>query len=209
MSAVELSEIQIDALREIGNIGAGNAATALSQMIHKTITIGISRISIIAVDEMDFRVPEMKHSTLSTKMKVVGDIEGSILLNWVDDKANILVDLLTEKPLGTTKILDEFDKSAIKEVGSILSIAYLNSIGSFLQFSIIPSVPAFLSGEKDEILEAQIRELNPRPGLIFLIETAIGDTDIIVKGDFFLIPAARSLEMMLLALWVPTSSPMT
>lgn len=200
---VALNSMQQDALMEVGNIGAGNAATALSRMLNRRIGIGISSLKVLPINMLSGFMDDYDQETIATQIRVSGDLLGDILLCWTRKNALLLTDMLTGRPAGTTKFLDEFDKSAVKEIGSILSISYLNAISSFLRFSVTPTVPSLLTGTLDWLIESRYREAIPQPESILLLRTTMLESQTAIEGHFILMPDQKSLNLILLSLWVP------
>jgi len=198
----KLSSMQLDALKEVGNIGAAHAATALSQIIQKTILINVSRIEIMPVSDISKVVGGPTVESVVARMYIFGNIKGGILLALTKKDALFFADLLKGTGHGTTAFLNEVDQSALKEAGSILAASYLKAIGDFLKLSLIPSVPVLMFGEIKEISDKVLSELTKRSEIAFCIETEFLESGSSVNGHFLLIPEIGSLEVILKALGV-------
>lgn len=132
MSAfLELTESQLDALREIGTIGAGNGATALSVMMGKRIHMTVPEIKIIPFTEVTEALGGAEQVVAGLFTTTTGQAPCNILFVLPIESARVLVDILMGRPLGTTAELDALDKSALAEVANVVSGAYLNSLSSF------------------------------------------------------------------------------
>src|SRR3954451_4696637 len=120
---------QLDALREVANIGAGHAATALSQMIGETIMISVPMINIARLEDVPPQVAGPDEPVAAVLMQMLGDLTGRTLLVFPRRTAHRLASLLqrrpTDGPDADTKEFTEMDQSAIKEAGNILSSAYM------------------------------------------------------------------------------------
>ncbi len=199
-----LSEKELDALKEIGNIGAGNAATALYQILGMKIDMTVPRASIIPLQE----VPEVLGGpdvlVIGVYLRVLGDASGSILFVMPKDSAFYLVDLLMGKPAGDTQVLGEIEESALKEIGNIISGAYLNALSQFTNISFIPSVPALAFDMAGAILDVILAELGQLGDYALLVETQFlgGGDGGSITGQYFLIPDPDSLGTILEAIGV-------
>ncbi len=198
----KLSSMQLDALKEIGNIGAAHAATALSQIIDKTVLINVSRIEIIPIMDIARVVGGPSIETVVARMYIFGDIKGGILLALTKKDSMAFADLLKGAGRGTTMFLSEIDQSALKEAGSILASSYLKATGDFLKLSLIPSVPVLMFSQIKDILDKVLSELTKRSEVAFCIETEFVEAGNAVNGHFLLIPEIGSLEIILKSLGV-------
>ena len=198
----KLSGMQLDALKEVGNIGAAHAATALSQIIDKTVSINVSRIEVIPVSDISKVMGGPTVESVVARMYIFGNIKGGILLALTKKDALFFTDLLKGAGHGTTAFLDEIGQSALKEAGSILAASYLKAISDFLKLSLIPSAPVLMFGEIKEILDKALSELTKRSEIAFCIETEFLESGSSVNGHFLLIPEIGSLEVILKALGV-------
>lgn len=142
MSKSDISKItnmELDALKEVANIGAGNAATALSNMVNKKIGIEVPDVKYIKIESVPDLIGGIEEIAVGTYFGIEGSLKGNNLILFREQTAYRLVDMLMGST-GTTK-LDEMGESAVKEVGNILTGAYLNSMADFLELKLIPTVP--------------------------------------------------------------------
>lgn len=197
-----LSLVQMDALREIGNIGAGNAATALSQLLNKRIDMTVPRVSVLPLE----RVPEVlggpENIVAGIFLRVLGNAPGSVMFMLPRNSALVLVDMLLGKEIGTTKMLNDIDQSALKEIGNILAGSYLNALSMLTTLTLLPSVPALAFDMLGAILSVVLAELGQVGDYALVIETEFSETNKEVKGHFFLIPDPGSLNIILKAIGV-------
>jgi len=198
----KLSSMQLDALKEVGNIGAAHAATALSQIINKTVSINVSRIKVISISDISNVLGGPTVESVVARMYIFGNIKGGILLALAKKDALFFADLLKGGDHGATSFLNEVDQSAMKEAGSILAASYLKAIGDFLKLSLVPSVPVLMFGSIKEISDKILSELTKRSEVAFCIETEFLESGSSVNGHFLLIPEIGSLEVILKALGV-------
>lgn len=197
-----LTPSQLDALREIGNIGAGNSATALSQILNKKIDMNVPRVSLVPIDEVPDLVGGPDAVIVAVFLRVYGKAPGNILFLLPRENALLMVDDLMQRPRGTTQQLDELDISALKEVGNILTGSYLNAFFHFTNIAMLPSIPALAVDMAGAILNIVLVQLGQMGDHAMVIETKFLAEDDSVKGHFFLVPDPGSLSTLVKAVGV-------
>jgi len=198
----KLSSLQLDALREIGNVGAGNAATALSQIINKKIDMTVPQVSILPLGEVPDVVGGPETMVAGVFLRVFGPAPSSILFLLPRESAMYLVDMLMGRDRGVTQELDAMDESALLEIGNILAGAYLNALSYFTKFTLLPSIPALAMDMAGAILSVILIQLGALGDHALVIETEFSTEGDGVKGHFFLIPDPGSLSTILAAIGV-------
>lgn len=198
----KLSSLQLDALREIGNVGAGNAATALSQIINKKIDMTVPQVSILPLGEVPDVVGGPETMVAGVFLRVFGPAPSSILFLLPRESAMYLVDMLMGRDRGATQELDAMDESALLEIGNILAGAYLNALSYFTKFTLLPSIPALAMDMAGAILSVILIQLGALGDHALVIETEFSTEGDGVKGHFFLIPDPGSLSTILAAIGV-------
>ena len=123
---LELTPTQLDALREIGNVGAGNSATALSQIINHRIDMNVPEVSIVPLTEVPDLVGGPDVMVAGVFLRVYGAAPSNILFLLPQESAFYLVDMILGKQRGDTKTLDFMDESALMEIGNILILQFHN-----------------------------------------------------------------------------------
>jgi chemotaxis protein CheC len=198
-----LSENQIDALKEVGNIGAGHAATALSQLIKKKIMISVPEVRVIKTQDVESLLGDPNTLVAGIIMNVLGDITAKILLLLTRESALSLVDMLLQKPLGSTKVLSEVGNSAIKETGNILAGAYMNSLNEFLGLMLLPSVPNLVFDISSAVLSSLSDGFDGMSSHILSIEAQFSEAnEKVIKGYLLLVPDVPSVKVLLQAIKV-------
>lgn len=192
------SELQLDALREVANVGCGQAANALSRLVGgRAVRIDVPRVLTIEsgalpdTDAGDARV-------VAVGFDIQGTISGRMLLVWPEDDAAGLATLLGARGTGT--LLEEPARSALSEVGNIVASACLSAIGTLARIRLIPSIPELSCDTASAILQRTVQEANA------------GDTSVVLEarfhmapvppltGELFLVPARASLPTLFEAL---------
>ena len=139
-----LSPIQMDALKEVGNIGAGNAATALGAALNRTVNINIPEVKLITFDHLndDSLLKEPQDVSIAVCSRITETIKGGVMVLFSKENSLLLSDLLTKKTPGSNGLLTLVEVSALSETSYILSCSYLDSVGLMLnQRLLIPSSP--------------------------------------------------------------------
>lgn len=199
---LRLSAMQMDALREIGNVGAGNAATALSQIINRKIDMTVPQVSIMPLGDVPDVVGGPDAMVAGVYFRVFGPAPGSILFLLPRESAFSLVDMLMGREKGQTQSLDSLDESALMEIGNILAGAYLNALSYFTKFTLLPSIPALAVDMAGAILSIILIQIGQMGDHALVIETEFSSAGGGVKGHFFLIPDPGSLNVILTAIGV-------
>ena len=199
-----LKAIQLDALREVANIGAGHAATALSQMTHNTIMISVPTINIARLEDVPPQVTDPEEPVAAVLMHMLGDLSGRTLLVFPKPTAIRLSELMLRRPAGSSKDLGELEQSAIKEAGNILSGAYMNALSDFMGLMLLPSPPSLAVDMSHAVLTTAYLQFGSERDLVFCIETQfyMNEMQEFLRGFFLLLPDMASLQAILRAVRV-------
>ncbi|SEG00046.1 chemotaxis protein CheC [Caloramator fervidus] len=189
-----LNEIQLDALREIGNIGAGNAATALSQLINKKVDMSVPQVDILLFNDMLTRIGNEEDLVIAVLLKVFGDAPGNILFVMKPDSARIIADEMLE---GFSEINEDLYYSVYQELGNILGNSYLNALSKFTGLNLIGSVPYVVEDMLAAILSTSFIDAEQYSDYVLAIDTKFTQDDKESGGYFFFIPKPGSLEAIL------------
>lgn len=200
----ELSNLQVDALKEIGNIGAGNAATALAQMINSKIDMNVPKVSILEFDKVPELLGGADSYVVGIYLTVTGSAPARILFILPVAQACRLVDMMMGQPLGHTvpQQMSDMEYSAMMELGNIISATYLNALAMFTQLTLIPSVPALGMDMAGALLNAILAQFGEVADHVLVLETQFKKGDEDVVGYFFMLPEPGSLNTILTALGV-------
>ena len=116
----ELEALQLDALKEVANIGAGHAATALSQLTDRRIMISVPEITVTKLENLSEALLDPNEVVAAVLMHMLGDLTGRTLLMLPEENAKLLCDLLLRREPGTTQSFEDLERSGLKEAGNIL-----------------------------------------------------------------------------------------
>ena len=197
MGEIEFNEFQKDALREIGSICSGNAATALSQLFNKKIEMNVPEIFFIPIEDVPKTVGGADKLVVGLVIKVLGDFPSIILLIFSQEDAKNLASLMTNKKRPNGGVISEMERSALKEIGVILANAYLGALTLFLQWGLVPRVPELIEDMAGAMLDYILIELSSASDYALLIKSEFTEKTARVMGDFFLIPNAQGLNLLL------------
>jgi len=195
----DLTPNQLDALKEVGNIGAGHGATALSQLVGKRILITVPQASVIPLKDVPRLVGDPNTLVAGLFLTMLGDASGKILLLLPRESAVNLADMLLKQPMGSSKILSEIGHSAIKEAGNILTGAYLSALNEFLGMLLLISVPTLVFDIAGAVLANATLGMEDVDKIV-CIETQFIDSNQIISGYFLLMPDNPSLRAIFQAI---------
>ena len=199
-----LKELQLDALREVANIGAGHAATALSQMTNRTIMIAVPEVNVRPLEDVTDLVGRPDEVVAAVLMHMMGDLTGRTLLVFPKQTAVRLSELMLRRPAGSSTELGELEQSAIKEAGNILSGAYMNALSDFMGMMLLPSPPSLAVDMSTAVLTTAYLQFGTDRDYVFCVESEFYMTDVAerLRGFFLLLPDPASLQAILRAVRV-------
>lgn len=199
-----LKPIQLDALREVANIGAGHAATALSQMTGGTIMISVPTINVARLEDVPPQISGPEEPVAAVLMNMFGDLTGRTLLVFPKPTAIRLSELMLRRPKGSSTELGELEQSAIKEAGNILSGAYMNALSDFMGLMLLPSPPSLAIDMSSAVLTTAYLQFGNDKDYVFCVESEffLQDLQEHLRGFFLLLPDFASLQAILRAVKV-------
>lgn len=198
MEYKNLTSFQLDALREVSNIGAGNSATALSMLLGTKIDMSVPNMNIIEFDELFNSCKE--NEVVAVLVRVLDDIPGSVLYIFEEDVALNMISKMTYKD---EKTFTEMGISVIGEIGNIISSSFMNAIANFTGLKATASVPAVANDMLSAILISTFVETGQHEEYVLDIETLfIGEGDNKIEGHVYFVPAPGSLEKILESLGI-------
>ena len=192
----DLKALQLDALREVANIGAGHAATALSQMTNRTIMIAVPEVNIRPLEEVTELVGSADQVIAAVLMHMMGDLTGRTLVIFPEGSARTLCDILLRRSPGTTREFEAMEQSGLKEAGNILASAYLNALSDFMGMMLVPSVPSLVVDLSGAVLTTAYLNFGHERDFVFCVETSfrVEGTEELLQGHFLLLPDLASLK---------------
>jgi len=194
----EMSDRYFDVLREIGNIGAGNATTALSTMLGSRVDMMVPKVRLMEFKEVGTTLGGEEQLVAGIYLEVKGDIHGSIMFIQKKESARAMVQKLMGMP-STGEDFSEMELSALKEIGNVITGAYLNSLATLTNLTIYPSVPDVCIDMAGAILSVPAIQFGAISDKMLLIQTDFAD-DVDLSGYFILVPDEESDAKILHAL---------
>jgi chemotaxis protein CheC len=194
---IEGDTYQMDALREMGNIAAAHAATALSKLLSEEFMIDVSESHIYLVEDLPNGINLDADRVAVVYIDVHHDERGIILFVFPYDQALRLSNMFLRTSLEQKKDLDENDSAAICEIGNILACAYLNAISKFLGITLIPSPPGLAVDMLGAILEFPASIIGDRSDLALVIETKFIYEEQAFPGLILFMMEPKSQELIL------------
>lgn len=204
MSEITLEKISneyYDVLRELGNIGAGNATTALAQMMQCKVDMAVPQVRLLEFKEIGEMMGGEELIMAGIYLGIEGDITGSIMFLLEKQAARHLVSKLMGGMQPEGEEFSEIELSALKEVGNIITGAYLNSLSMLTNLVIYPSVPDLCVDMAGAILSVPAIEFGALGDRMLLIQTQFFD-EMTLDGYFILIPDLDSYGKILSALGI-------
>ena len=195
-----ITGFQLEVLKEIGNIGAGQCASSLATLLNKKIEMSVPKAGVMDFQEIFSLVGNEEEKVACINFDVTGDAPSKILF-LLDEKSTYqLVDMLLGRGAGSTDELDEIGESTIKEIGNILTGSFITAFAEFTKLDFVGSVPAFAFDMLGAVLSAAFFEAGYFEERVLIIETTFFEEEVSINGHFFLVPAAGSLDKIFTAL---------
>ena len=198
----EVNSKYFDVLKEIGNIGAGNATTAIANMLGLRIDMSVPEVAFLPVEKLGSAIGSEDEIIVGILLGVEEDIDGSMMFLMDMPSAHHIVNKLMMRDDSYNEPFDEMDLSAIKEVGNIIAGSYLSALSGLTNLTIVPSVPFVAVDMAAAILSVPAVQFGIFGDNALMINTEFSD-DLGIRGHFILMPEEDSYAKILTALGVP------
>lgn len=192
-----LTSMEFDVLREIGSIGAGNAATALSSVLSRKVKMTVPTVSIYDYDDAINLLGGPESIGVGILVKLTGDIEGIMIYIERLDLVNITLQHLLNREVSQYEDLNEMDVSALNEIGNITMSSYINSIAKLTNLTINISVPGFTVNMIGGILSVPMVEYGYEADKIMIIDGSFLVNGQEISSNLILVPDVKSLGILL------------
>ncbi|NLZ43432.1 MAG: chemotaxis protein CheC [Clostridia bacterium] len=204
MGLQHLTSLQKDAIKEVSNIGAAHAATALHQLLGEKVSMTVPKVSIVPLSDICDVLGQPEEPMIGVYLRVFGDAPSKILYLFPREEALFLAGLLLteEDRQENGDLLGELEVSALKEIGNILTGAYVYAFSDFTGLNMLSSVPALTYDMVGAILNTVLVDLGASGDYALLIETKLSACEVNITGHFFLVPDPGTLAIILDALGV-------
>ncbi|MGE7917882.1 chemotaxis protein CheC [Viridibacillus sp. NPDC093762] len=204
----KITSLHLDVLKEIGNIGAAHAATALSSLLNTKIDMRVPKVEMVSFNEMMERGGGAEQAVAGIYLRIEGDAKGGMFFILPIEQANHFIQkLIRDEDFDFRQTpVSELGFSAMQELGNILSGSYLSALSDFTSLKIYPTPPALSIDMFGAIISFGLIEVSQVSDHVIVIDTTIyeenmGDTET-VRGHFFLLPDPDSFESIFRALGV-------
>lgn len=194
------SNIRMDALREISNIGLGHAVTSLAEMTNRRMNMSVPRSEFLPFESIVELVGGYEEQVACVSLKLSGEIPGIIMFIFNRESTFFLVDMLLMQESGTTNNLNELGQSAVMEVGNILTGSFVNAITGMTNLKVATTVPIFAFDMLGAVLSSLMVAEGRIDEQVMVIETRLFQDTMAVKGHFFLMAEPEAIEKLLLTL---------
>mgnify|MGYP000985132838 FL=1 len=195
-----MDNMDFDVLREIGNIGAGNATTALSQLINTKIEMNVPKVEMLEFKEISEILGGAEKLVVGILITLQGQAEGMMMFMLDQDSAHHLVNILLGKSIDNFNDFTDMELSALNEIGNIISGAYLSSLSTLTNLTITSSIPYMAIDMAGAILSVPAIEFGKIGDKALLIQSQFGEEDKYINGYFILIPTLESYNLILSSL---------
>ena len=191
----KLNDMHIDALREIGNIGSGNAASALSTMLCCPVNISVPTVQVLDYNDAVDQMGGPEQMIVGSLISLEGDVQGMILFLLQKNFSSMMIKtLLCAEEAPEMESIDEMGYSVIQEVANIMAASYLNAIGSLTGLTIGMSTPSLCIDMLGAILSVPAIYYANISDKIIYIQDEFSGHDFRAPSHILLIPDMDSLK---------------
>lgn len=184
-----VNEMELDALKEVGNIGAGHAATSLSQLLNRTIEISVPKVDIVEItDTLKAlnRKPDEVITTVVTGLNDIDKVVGFLLFIFPNN---------IDKKIAEIMMVDEeMSDSALTEIGNILASSFCDALAEFLNIVLMPTPPNLVKDYILSVLDELIAQIATKSDYIIIFETQLKDESNVVELDIVLVPSETLMD---------------
>lgn len=199
MSKIQLDRLddsQYDVLKEIGNIGAGNATTALACMLNEKIDMSVPKVTLVPFNRIAEVFGSEETILAGILLGLEGDVNGMMMFLLTDESAHNLVNTLVGNSLDKKEPFSEIELSALSEIGNIIAGSYLSALSTLTNMVITTSIPYTAIDMAGALLSLPATEYGKIGDKVLLIQTQFGEHDF-VNGYFLMVPELESYEKIL------------
>lgn len=191
-----LNEIQLSALSEIGNIGAGNAAAALADFMADTIMMSVPELQIIDVNSMTTILGGPENEMVGILVTMNSDVRGMLLFLLEKDFVCLLLNVLLHKSINDFADISEMDMSVIMEIGNVLAGSYVSAIATMTDLDIRLSTPQVAIDMVGAILNYPAAYFGVMDDNLLFIEENFLSEENIIRSHLLIMPEPESLSLI-------------
>ncbi len=198
----QLNATHIDVLREVGNIGAGNAATSLSAMLDRTVDMSTPSVKILDINDATDTLGGAENVVVGILGKLKGDIDGLIVFMIAQDFALAAINFLLQNRTEDCMELTDIEFSVLAEIGNIMISAYIGAISALSGLEILTSVPAVNVDMVGSLLSVPAIVMEDYSDKIIYIENDFMNTEESITANMLLMPSIESLNKIMVGLGI-------
>jgi chemotaxis protein CheC len=191
-----LTSSDLDILREVSNIGAGNAASALSRVIGDTVSLEVPVVRALALGEVPLALGGAEQRVVALRLQVHGGLPGNLLVVFSPTQARDVLGRMGVPAKGLDAA-EPMAASALRELGNILGSTYLSAVSRLLRHSLVPSVPGLATDMAGAVVDLLLMEVAGASDHATVLETTFREKEGPLRGQFFLLPDPTSLSGLL------------
>ena len=193
----DLTAMHLDVLKEVGNIGSGNASTALSGMIQKDVLIEVPSVKVVGFQEAIDHAGGAERVVAGVLSRLYGGIEGMFLLLMEQDFVNLITNSFFGEEESDMLALNENEISALSEIGNIMGGAYASAISQLTGIEIRLAAPQYQADMLGALMSVPAIEFGEVGDKLLFIDKQIEIDNVSVKSNMMLIPTIESLETII------------
>lgn len=198
----QLNATHMDVLREVGNIGAGNAATSLSAMLDRTVDMSTPSVKILDINDATDTLGGAENVVVGILGKLKGDIDGLIVFMIAQDFALAAINFLLQNRTEDCTELTDIEFSVLAEIGNIMISAYIGAISALSGLEILTSVPAVNVDMVGSLLSVPAIVMEDYSDKIIYIENDFMNTEESITANMLLMPSIDSLNKIMVGLGI-------
>jgi len=193
--------MHLDILKELGNIGAGNAATSLSQLLNQRVDMNVPDVKLLELKDVPYILGGADVPVMGVTVLVEGDADAQILLLFTKESSERLIENIVAG-FSPSDISQEIRQSVLLEVGNIVGTTFLNALGSFTNMTFIPTVPGIANDMAGAILDSVLVTGADGNNIILIVIAEFAVKGEVIDGYLLFVPSPSSLEKIFNALGV-------
>jgi len=189
---IKFNENKLDVLRELANIGVGNAVTALSQMLNEEkIGMDVPIVDLVLLQDVPEMLGGAEQPVAGVYIESHGDLSLTFLFVLPLDSAARLITILVPDSIGD---FDEMGLSALIEVGNILTGSYLNALSALTNLRLMASPPEIAVDMSGAIITTVVAEANIADDKVVLLKTSLNAFESHIEGHVIILPGSDALS---------------
>lgn len=192
-----MTPLQLDALREVGGIGAGHAATALSQLVDRPIALQVPTLEIVDVVDVPRAFGGPEQLVVAVYARLLGDLTGGVMFVAGREDVLALVDLLRGHEIGTAAVFGHDEEALLRHAATILISAYLSAIARLADLDVLPTSPVLAFDMAGALIEAVVTEVGLAAEQAVFVRASFIEESATVAAGLLFVPSPSSFEVLL------------